>query len=66
MYVLYVGSVGFFITIFCCYITANEALESVVLPTSLVAISDYAFYHCLALRTAMIPTLVIHRSILMP
>ena len=39
-----------------CYITANRALKSVVLPTSLVAISDSAFYNCLALLTAIIPT----------
>ncbi len=56
MYVLYVGRVGFYITIFCCYITDDRALESVVLPTSLVAISDFAFYNCLALLTAIIPT----------
>ena len=56
MYVLYVGSVGFYITIFCCYITDNEALKSVVLPTSLVVISQGAFYMCYALLTAIVPT----------
>ncbi len=56
MYVLYVDSVGFFITICCCYITDNEALESVVLPTSLVAISDYAFYNCFLIKALLIPT----------
>ena len=34
----------------------NIALKSVVLPTSLVAISDSAFKGCRALRTAIIPT----------
>ena len=38
------------------YITDNQALKSVVLPTSLVAISEGAFFQCLALLTAIIPT----------
>jgi hypothetical protein len=55
MYVLYVGSIGFYIVHFFVGID-NYALKSVVLPTSLVAISDSAFSNCLALLTAMIPT----------
>ena len=34
----------------------NSALESVVLPTSLVAISDYAFYNCFLIKALLIPT----------
>ena len=34
----------------------NEYLKSVVLPTSLVVISDYALYNCRGLQTAIIPT----------
>ncbi len=34
----------------------NYDLVSVVLPTSLVAISNYAFYDCYALKTIIIPT----------
>ena len=34
----------------------NRALTSLSLPTSLVTISDGAFYDCSALRTVIIPT----------
>ena len=39
-----------------CVIIANYDLVSVVLPTSLVAISSYAFFYCTALQTIIIPT----------
>jgi hypothetical protein len=37
-------------------VTGNYKLVSVVLPTSLVAISDHAFERCTALSTITIPT----------
>jgi len=39
-----------------CVVKVNSDLVSVVLPTSLVAISSYAFYGCSALQTIIIPT----------
>ena len=41
------------LVVFC--VAGNSALTSVVLPTSLAAISDYAFYNGY-LRTVTIPT----------
>jgi hypothetical protein len=37
-------------------VIGNSKLLSVILPTSLVAISDYAFEYCSALLTVTIPT----------
>ena len=42
--------------LFICVVIANYDLVSVVLPTSLVVISSYAFYYCTALQTIIIPT----------
>jgi hypothetical protein len=39
-----------------CVVVVNSDLVSVVLPTSLVVISSYAFYFCTALQTIIIPT----------
>ena len=44
-------------TVFVLYIGLdNYVMTSVVLPTSLVMISDFAFHSCRALLTAIIPT----------
>jgi len=42
--------------VFICVFIGNYDLVSVVLSTSLVVISDDAFYGCSALQTIIIPT----------
>ena len=38
------------------FFTVNLALEILVLSTSLVAISDWAFYYCYRMTNVLIPT----------
>ena len=48
--------VDFFLLLLYDSLLGNRALTSLSLPTSLVTISDGAFYRCSALPTVIIPT----------